>query len=229
MISGRFPSRFAMLVAVALLGGWSAPAYADRIQTDGAILPRSFQGARLGMTQSDLMAITPDAGRVSLGANGRAQRTIVVPSKDRHLYRVKYRFHHGLLRELAICYKRDRVPQGYDGLLARLKESYGTPAAENVEAYDTMPDVLSVKKTVWKDQATTSVLTESRKMREGQEVYDLTLTITDNALQQAYEQEQAQRRRQRELSIPIPLPDKEPGIGRTVGPHSEETPDRAAG
>jgi hypothetical protein len=77
--------------------------------------------------------------------------------------------------------------------------------------YDRGPNIVSIKKTVWKDRATQSVLAQSHKMYDaGRESYDLILAMTDFDLQQMYEQEQEQRRRQEELKVPIPLPD--PGI-----------------
>jgi hypothetical protein len=203
---GRTVKQLAVpLVVLMLLGAGLAAGYDRQSQTGATRLPRSFQGARLGMSQYDLMAIAPEAVRALPGAKGRSHRTLAVPAKDRHLQRIEYRLYHGLLRELAIYYKRDLIPRGYEGLLARLKEAYGQPVAENVEEYDLREDVFSVRKTVWKDQATTSELTESRTMREGQEVYELVLTMTDHALQQAYEQDRERLRRQQELSIPIPL------------------------
>lgn len=221
-MSGRTVKQLVvLLVAWLLLAEGLVPGRTEQIPTGAVTLPRSFQGARLGMSQYDLMAIAPELGHTALATNRPLHRTLVVPSKDPHLRRVEYRFYHGVLRELAIYYKRDRVPRGYEGLLARLKETYGQPVAENVEEYDPRQDVFSVKKTVWRDQATTSVLAESRKMREGQEVYDLILTMTDLDLQQAYEQDQERRRRQQELRIPIPLSEQQTQKNQTAVPRSD--------
>src|SRR5512146_1712638 len=209
-MSGRTVKQLALLlVAWLLIAEGVVLGRAEEIPTGAVTHPRSFQGARLGMSQYDLVAIAPELGHTALATNSPLHRTLVVPSKDRHLQRIEYRFYHGVLRELAIYYKRDRVPWGYEGLLARLKETYGQPVEENVEEFPLSPDAFSVKKTVWKDHATTSVLAESCKMRKGQEVYDLVLTMTDLELQQAYEQDQERRRRQQELRIPIPLPEQQ--------------------
>lgn len=205
-MNGRTVKQLAILLIMwVVLGDGLIPGHAEQIQGGAVTLPRSFQGMRLGMGQYDLMTIAPELGRTVLGTNGPLQRPLTVLSKDRHLQRVEYRFYRGVLRELAIYYNRDRIPRGYEGLLARLKETYGQPMIENVEEYDSRPDVFSVKKTVWKDHATMALLSEVRKIREDQEAYDVVLTMSDLALQQAYEQDQERRRREQELRIPIPL------------------------
>lgn len=229
-MSGRTVKQLILLLVVwLLLAEGVVLGRAEQIPTDAVTLPRSFQGARLGMSQYDLMAIAPEVGLTSRGAHSQLHKTLIVPAKDRHLRRIEYRFYHGALRELAIYYKRDRVPRGYEGLLARLKETYGQPVAENVEEYDPRQDIFSVKKTVWKDHATTSVLAESRKMREGEEVYDLVLTMTDLDLQQAYEQDQERRRRQQELNIPIPLSEQQTQKNQTAVPRSDTAHSRETG
>lgn len=229
-MSGRTVKLLALLLVVWLLSADELVlGHAEEIPTGAVTLPRLFQGTRLGMSQNDLMAITPELGRTALGTNNPLHKTLVVPSKDRHLHRVEYRFFHGALRELAIYYRHDRIPRGYEGLLARLKETYGQPVAENVEEYDLRPDVFSVKKTVWKDHATTSVLAESRKLREGREVYDLVLTMTDLELQQAFEQDQERRRREQELRIPIPISDQGTQKRPAAEPRSDNALSHAAG
>jgi hypothetical protein len=218
-----------LLVAWLLLGNEIILGHAEQITAGAGTLPRSFQGARLGMSQYDLVTIAPELNRTALGANRPLHKTLIIPSKDRYLQRVEYRFHHGLLRELAIYYKRNRVPRGYEGLLSRLTETYGQPVEENVEEQDSSPDVLSVRKTVWKDHATMSVLAESHKMRQGREAYDLVLTMTDLDLQQAYEQDQERGRRQQESRIPIPLSEQVTQKKRSVEPPVNETKSRTAG
>ena len=213
-----------LLVMRLLTSDELALGHAEQVPAAAVTLPRSFQGARLGMLQSDLMNMVPEAERGSLGTNGRKQGTLAVPLKDRFIDHIEYRIYRGALRELAIYYKRDRVPRGYEGLLGRLKESYGQPATENLEEYDPRPDVFFVKKTVWKDATTISVLAETRKLREGQEIHDLVLTITDRSLQEAFEQDEARRRRQQELSIPIPEAARELRPNRTAHPGVEGPP-----
>ena len=196
------------LVFGLLLGVLVTPGIAAQDGTDETVLPRDFQGARLGMSLSDFVAIVPEANRISRGGHDPMQRTVVVPSKDRYLQRMEYRFYKNRLRELVIYYKADKVPGGYERLLERLSESYGKSLGTDLRiiedgrgSYATL-----VKKTSWKDRATMASLIESHKITE--ERGDLMLTITDLGLQQAFEQDQEHRRRQRELSIPLPLPDQ---------------------
>jgi hypothetical protein len=198
-----------MLMIGLLLGNAATPSLAAQEDANKPILPRSFKGARLGMTLSELTTAVSDAKKVSLNRRDPAQRTVVMPSKDRFIQRVEYRFFHDRLRELAIYYTS--VPGGFERLRARLQETYGEPAVKEQTEYGAGPNIVSITKTVWKDRATQSVLAQSHKMYDaGREAYDLILTMTDFDLQQMYEQEQEQRRRQEELKVPIPLPD--PGI-----------------
>ena len=200
-----------MLAIGLLLGNLPMSSIAAQEYTkEETTLPRSFQGARLGMTLSELTTAVPDAKKVSLNRRDPAQRTVVIPSKDHAIQRVEYRFYNDRLRELAIYYTYGEVPGGFERLRERLQETYGEPAIVDQTEYDTGPNIASVKKTVWKDHATMSVLTQSHKMYNGRELYDLILTITDFDLQQMFEREQERRRRQAELKVPIPLPD--PGI-----------------
>jgi hypothetical protein len=159
------------------------------------------------MTLSELVTVVPDANRFSLNRREQAQRTVVIPSKDRFVQRVEYRFYNDRLRELAIYYSHGEVPGGFKRLRQRLQETYGTPAVVDQTEYDAGPNIVSVKKTVWKDRATMSALAQSHKMHQGREHYDLILTITDLDLQHIFEQDQEHRRRQEELRVPIPLPD----------------------
>lgn len=188
-----------------LVGTLAVPGIAAQDVAREAALPRAFQGASLGMPLSDFTAVVPEAKRVSFTKRDQTQRTVVVPSKDRSLQRVEYRFSDDQLRELVIHYNPSEVPGGYQRLLERLRESYGKPIAENLQEYDSGPDVVLVKKTVWKDHATMARLTESRKIFDDRR--ELILTITDRNLQQAFEEDQEHRRRQRELSIPVPTSD----------------------
>jgi hypothetical protein len=229
-MNGRLGKEMLVVIVIgALFGGWPTAGFAEDLPSATKALPRSFQGVRLGMARAELTAQAPEAGQVSLGPEAGSDRTIVVPSKDRHLHRVEYRFHRGLLREMAIHYRRDRVPRGYEGLLERLKESYGKPVIEDVEVYDPRPEVFSVKRTVWKDRTTIAVLEESRMLREGREAHDLVVTVTDRRLQDSFEQDQERRRRQRELRIPIPLADQEIGRERTAAPRMPSPTVPAAG
>ena len=207
-----------LMVLPWLVGGHSTAASAGQVQPDVGNLPRSFQGARLGMSQYELTSVAPAAGKTALIAKGLGDGTVTVPARDRHLKHIEYRLYRGVVREIAIYYRRDRIPGAYEGLLARLKASYGQPLAENVEEYDPRADVFSIRKTVWQDPRTKSELVEVRRVRDGAEVHDLVLTMTDRGLQQQYEEEQAHRLRQQELSVPIPLPDHSTGGRETARP-----------
>ena len=195
-----------MILMALLLGNLTAPSLAAQDETKDTALPRSFQHARLGMTLSEFLSVAPDAKRVSMNRRDTAQRTVVMPSKEHPIERVEYRFYNDRLRELAIYYIYAEVPGGFTGLRQRLQETYGEPTVAEQTEFDTGPNIASVKKTVWKDAATMSVLAHSLKLSQGQERYDLVLTITDRDLQQMFEKDQEQRRREEALRIPIPLP-----------------------
>lgn len=193
-----------VLVMFCLVVGFlAAPELAAQDVSKDSALPRAFQSAQLGMTLSEFAAVVPEAKGVSLGGRDQAERTVVVPSKERPLQRIDYRFYDDRLQEIVIHYHHGEVPGGYPGLLEKLRESYGKPMSQNLQDYFTKPEAFSQKKTVWKDHATMASLTETRKMNGDKR--ELILAITDLTPQQASKEDQ--KRRQQELSIPIPLPD----------------------
>ena len=200
--------KYRILLVIVMLcmvvGFLAAPGIAAEVVSTAAALPRAFQSAQLGMTLSEFTAAVPEAKRVSLGERDQAERTVVVPSKDRPLQRIEYRFYDDRLREIVIHYHHGEVPGGYPGLLEKLREVYGKPISQNLHEHYTKPEAFSEKKTVWKDHATMASLTEIRKMNGDKR--ELILAITDRNPQQASEEDQ--KRRQQELSIPIPLPDQ---------------------
>jgi hypothetical protein len=183
-----------------------------------SMLPRSFQGARLGMAMAELARTDPQIARTALQANGREMETVAVASQDPHVHRITYRFYRGALYEQAIYYRPDRVPRGYDGLLNRLKQVYGPPAAENMEDYDLSRDIFSARKTVWRDDATRIMLAEIRKLTDGRAQFELVLTMTDVSLDQARDQAAQEQLRRKELSVPIPLPDRQGASAHTARP-----------
>lgn len=196
-----------MMVMIGLWLGNSGPlSVAAQEAPQNTVIPRSFQGARLGMTLSELVHVLPEAKRVSLDQRDHPHRTVVIPSKDRYVQRVEYRFYHDQLRELVIHYTAGEVPGGFERLRARLQETYGKPTVADQTEFDVGPDIASVKKTVWNDTATTSVLTQTLKVNQGHALYDLVLTMTDRELQGMFEKNQEQDRRQELLRVPIPLP-----------------------
>jgi hypothetical protein len=216
-----------MLIVGLLLGPLAAPGVAAQDDTKEVAVPRSFQGARLGMTMSELGAVVPDVNRVALTRRDQAQRTVVIPSKDRYLQRVEYRFYSDRLRELAIYYNPVEVPGGYPRLLERLKNAYGKPIViDQRDEYGLgsklASDVISAKKTIWKDRTTMASLAESRRIIDNKR--DLLLTITDLDLQRAFEEDQEHRRRQQELRIPIPVPDTSAQNKQVSVPQSDQLP-----
>lgn len=168
-------------------------------------LPRSFEGAHLGMSYDQVRATARQIGRID--PTPTRYGTLIVRPKNRHLQRIEYRFYHNVLREMTISYHPGHIPDGYQALLERLKQVYGQPVLEDQEEYDPRPNVFSMRKTVWNDDATTVAFTKSRRFDAEDNDQELILTITDRALQQAYEDEQTREYRQRILNIPIPLAD----------------------
>lgn len=217
---GTMNRKWLSFILAHVLGiAWSIPAGAD--QTDHAeqfTLPRSFEGARLGMTRNELSTAVPEADVAKTGR--QTGRTVVLPArKDPYVGRIEYRFFQGALQDIVIHYNGDHVPRGYDGLLDKLKVSYGKPIAQNIVAYDPRSDVFFVKKTVWKDNATAIVLSELRRMRRGEEASDIVITMTDLALQEASQRQEEERRRKKEFAVPIPLEDR-----HQHGRHTTELP-----
>jgi hypothetical protein len=169
-------------------------------------LPRSFEGAQLGMPQSTLVAQARGIGRVV--SKGRS--ALVIQPKDPHLAQIEYRFHRGAVRQIDVKYKSKRIPGGYEALVGRLKDIYGPPQQDGSEELDPRPDVLSLRKTMWMNPSTEVVITETRRIQLGEEPsYDLVLSLTDRALEQAYREDQVRRQRREVSRIPIPLPDDE--------------------
>jgi hypothetical protein len=218
-----------MLLAIVMLcmvgGLLGAPGIAAEGVSTNAALPRAFQNAQLGMALSEFAAVVPEAKGVSLGGRESAERTVVVPSKDRPLQRIEYRFYDDRLREIVIHYHHGEVPGGYPGLLEKLRESYGKPMSQNLQEYYTKPEAFSQKKTVWKDHATMASLTETRKMNGDKR--ELILAIIDLNSQRASEEDQV-RRRQQELSIPIPLPGHSIQNKQAAVPYVESVPNSHA-
>ncbi len=214
-------SRAAAAVMVALMLGVVQVSAAGPTPAQ-SVLPRSFQGARLRMALTELARTDPQIARTAMQANGRQTETVAVTSQDPHIYRVTYRFYRGALYEQAISYRPNRLPRGYDGLLDRLKQVYGRPVVENAEEYDLSRDIFSMRKTVWRDDATRIVLAEIRKLTDGREQFELVLTMTDLALELARDRSVQEQLRRKEQSVPIPLPDPQETSARTERPPEGE-------
>ncbi len=193
------------LVGLMLMEGPALSAAEPGAVSTPRTLPRSFEGAHLGMSYDQIRATARQIGRID--PTPTRHGTLIVRPKNRHLQRIEYRFYHNVLREMAISYDPGRIPDGYHALLERLKQVYGQPVTEDQEEYDPRPNVFSMRKTVWTDEATTVAFSTSRRFDAEDGEQELILTITDRALQQAYEDEQTREYRQRVLNIPIPLAD----------------------
>lgn len=205
---GRTTVKWLSLLCLAALSiGWSTVVDADQSGKQIMRLPRSFQGARLGMTRNELSRVVPEVKRTSADDARHASRTVVVRMRQNpYIGRIEYRFFQEALQDLVVHYKNDRVPRGYDSLLDKMKQSYGEPAAhEDIPGYDPRVDVFSVKKTVWKDDATVIVLSEVGRLVHGEEVYDLMVMMTDLALQEASQRHEKEMRQKEELAVPVPL------------------------
>ncbi len=210
-ITFRMVTILVMLCLV--LGLVATPGIATEGVSTDATLPRAFQNAQFGMTLSEFTAVVPEAKPVSLGGRDHADRTVVVPSQERPLHRIEYRFS-DRLREFILYYVYADVPGGYAGLLTQLRESYGKPIKQNLYEYYTKPEAYSEKKTIWKDRATMATLTEIRKLNGDQR--ELSVTITDLTGQPASGEGQA--RHAQERSIPIPVPEDRTSNEQTAVP-----------
>ena len=146
----QIKSRMLLVIIMLCLvvGFFAAPGIAAQDVSKDTALPRSFQGVSLGMPLSEFIAVVPDAKRMALSRRDQSQRTVVVPSKDRYIQRIEYRFYDDRLREIVIHYHHGEVPGGYPGLLEKLRESYGKPISQNLHEHYTKPEAFSEKKTV---------------------------------------------------------------------------------
>lgn len=168
-------------------------------------LPRSFGNAQLAMAVEDLVRrhVVP-ADTASVGKH--STRTVMVRSQNPHIDHMAYRFYRGALYEQAIYYRRNRVPRGYAGLLQRLREEYGKPVIDDRSDVDfDDPYVFSSRKTVWRDAHTQLVLTETHKIQDGLDRFDLVLTMTDLPLMRERQQAEEDRLLQQERQVPIPV------------------------
>ena len=190
-----------LVMLCVVMGFVTTPGSAAEDMSAGAALPRAFQSVQFGMTLSEFTAVVPEAKTVSLGGRDQADRTVVVPSQERPLHRIEYRFS-DRLREFILYYVYADVPGGYAGLLEQLRESYGTPARQNLQEYYTKPEAYSEKKTIWNDGATMVSLTEIRKLNGDKR--ELSLTITDLTRQPASGEGQARHTYERSILIPVP-------------------------
>lgn len=202
--SSNLRKRASLLIGLLLFGLAQLGIAGDQAQPS-QILPRVFQQAKLGMTLGELLRLKPDIA-ISKRTNFATVTLIAIPS-DRYVQRVVYRFHEGTLYEIAIRYRPDRLQRGASGLLARLKEQYGAPIADRVDEVDFDSSDINRRRTVWQDARTKITLLEREYFRDGNQAIEITLTMTDLALERLRDEAQEQQVHRKLQEIPIPLPD----------------------
>jgi hypothetical protein len=195
--------RAGLMIGLLLLGVAQLGIAGDQVQPRD--LPRVFQQAKLGMTLGELLRLKPDIA-ISKRTNFATVTLIATPS-DRYVQRVVYRFHEGTLYEIAIRYRPDRLQHGASGLLARLKEQYGAPIVDRVEEVDFDSSDINRRRTVWQDARTKITLLEREYLRDGNQAMEITLTMTDLALQRLRDEAQEQQVHRKMQEVPIPQPE----------------------
>ena len=172
----------------------------DQIQP--RVLPRVFQQVKLGMALNEVLRLKPDIA-VTKRTNFATVSLIQTPS-DRYIQRVVYRFHENTLYEIEIRYRPDRLQHGASGLLDRLREEYGEPLTDRVEEVDFESNDLHRRRTLWQDERTKITLLEREYFRDGNSVTEITLTMTDLALQRRRDEAQEKQIRHKLQEVPIP-------------------------
>jgi hypothetical protein len=196
--------RVGLMIGLLLLGLAHLGIAGDQAQ-QSQILPRVFQQAKLGMTLGELLRLKPDIA-ISKRTNFATVTLIATPS-DRYVQRVVYRVHEGTLYEIAIRYRPDRLQHGASGLLALLKEQYGAPIEDRVEEVDLDSSDINRRRTVWQDARTKMTLLEREYLRDGNRAIELTLTMTDLALQRLRDEAQEKQVHRKMQEVPIPQPE----------------------
>jgi hypothetical protein len=216
----RSPRRLSLslLALVAVLGVHpSAGIVEDLAAQDTAaprVLPRSFERATLGMGLGGFSRVSPESAKTR--RQNLATVTLTEPSSDPAIRRVSYRFHRGTLYEIQIQYRSERLPSGATGLLARLKEVYGSPLVDREDQLDIDSGDLRRRRTVWEDGRTKITFLEREIIDKHGNRTELTLTLSDLDLERLRDQDQEAQARRRVERIPIPLPDRGPGPGRAA-------------
>jgi hypothetical protein len=96
------------------------------------------------------------------------------------------------LYEIEIRYRPEGLLKGTEGLLARLKESYGEPVMDRADELDIALNEIRRHRTVWQDAETRITLLE-------REYWDLKLARLRDV-----DQEEQVRRKMEEIPIPLP-------------------------
>jgi len=168
------------------------------------LLPRAFQQARLGMTFDELIRLKPELAKTKR----RSLATISVQTtpSDPFIQRILHRFHRTRLYEIEIRYRPEGLLKGTEGLLARLKESYGEPVMDRADELDIALNEIRRHRTVWQDAETRITLLEREYWDDGNERLEVTLTMTDLKLARLRDVDQEEQVRRKMEEIPIPLP-----------------------
>lgn len=232
MIESRQPMRslcrlsFGLLALLAVLGIHPPAGIVDDLAAQETaaprVLPRSFQRAKLGMAVGEFSRVNPEVAKTS--RQNLATLTLTQISSDPHVRRVFYRFHRGKLYEIQIQYRPERLPSAATGLLARLKEVYGSPSIDRENELDLDSADLRRRRTVWQDERTKITFLEREIIDEQGNRIELTLTLTDLDLERVRDADQSEQARRQVEQIPIPLPDAElrsdnvedPVVGRAL-------------
>jgi hypothetical protein len=192
--------RLWLVIGVLLLGLVHSGIAGNEVQQRP--LPRGFQGVKLGMTLSDVLRLKPDIA-ITKRTNFATVSLIATP-RDRYVQRVVYRFHENTLYEMEIRYRPDRLQRGVSGLLSRLREEYGAPKVERLDEVDYEEADLNRKRTAWEDARTRIALLEREYLRDGNSVTEITLTMTDLALQRRRDEAHEEQVHRKMQEVPIP-------------------------
>jgi hypothetical protein len=165
-------------------------------------LPRQFQEAWLGMTMAELVGLQPNIA-VTKRTNF-ATVTLIANPQDRYIQRIVYRFHQNVLYEIETRYRPDRLPQGPSGLLARLKQEYGPPTIDRENELDDVRVGIIRRRTIWQDAKTKIMLLEREYLRDGNNVTEITLTMSDLLLQHQRDDAQDKQVNHKLQEVPIP-------------------------
>jgi hypothetical protein len=166
------------------------------------MLPREFQHARLGMTFGELIHLKPELAKTK--RRNLATMTLRTTPSDPFLDRIVHRFHRDKLYEIEIRYRPEGLLKGVEGLLARLKESYGEPIMDRADELDITLNETGRHRTVWQDAETRITLLEREYWRDGNETQEVTLTMTDIKLARLRDVDQEEQTRRKIEEIPIP-------------------------
>jgi len=196
----RTGKRLWLAIGVLLLGLVHSGIAGDEVQQRP--LPREFQQAKLGMALAELLSTQPNIAVTK--RTKFATVTLIATPQDRYVQRIVYRFHENVLYEMEIRYRPDRLQHGASGLLARLKEEYGAPKVDRVDELDYESGDIIRRRTVWEDARTKIALLEREYLRDGNNVTEITLTMTDLALQRLRDEAQEKQIHRKLQEVPIP-------------------------